>query len=292
MSEKPSNSIQVVPTGCALGADIVGVDLRGEIDTATFQTILDAWSQHLVLRFRGQSLDDDALAEFSKRFGTLDMAPTGRGGTPFDPSRPEITVLSNIVQDGKPMGGLGNSELVWHQDMSYNDIPAKASLLLAIEVPAAGGETYFYNTYAAYDALPDDLKSRIGELSCKHDATRTSSGELRHGYEERYTNEARPGAVHPLVVRHPVTGKSALFLGRRPNAWIVGLSDAESEALLDELWAHIEGGDFAWAQAWRVGDLVLWDNRCTLHRRNTLNPEMRRLMHRTQVRDEARPVAA
>ena len=291
MNHPNVKTVEVAPSGAALGADIVGLDVKNDINDAVFSQILDAWHDHNVLRFRGQDLDDDALAEFSQRFGVLDMAPTGRGGSPFDPTRPEITVLSNIVVDGKPMGALGNSELVWHQDMSYNDLPPKASLLYGIEVPEEGGETLFYNLYKAYEMLPGDLAKRIEGLSCKHDATRNSSGELRHGYDEAYSNEERPGAVHPLVVRHPGSGRTALYLGRRPNAWIVGLSDAESEQLLDDLWGHIERHDFSWVQHWRKGDLVIWDNRCTLHRRNSLDPSTRRMMHRTQVRDEARPVA-
>ncbi len=286
------STIEVVPSGAALGADIVGLNVRADVNEAIFEQILEAWYEHSVLRFRGQDLDDDALAEFSQRFGVLDMAPTGRGGTPFDPSRPEITILSNIVVDGKPAGALGNSELVWHQDMSYNDLPPKASLLYGIEVPEEGGETLFYSLYRAYETLPENLATLIDGLSCKHDATRNSSGELRHGYEESYSNADRPGAIHPLVIRHPGSGRKALYLGRRPNAWIVGLSDAESDQLLDDLWGHIESHDYSWAQLWQRGDLVIWDNRCTLHRRNQLNPSMRRMMHRTQVRDEARPVAA
>ena len=292
MSDANTNTVTVVPSGAALGADIVDLNVKTDIDDAVFAQVLDAWHKHSVLRFRGQELDDDALCDFSRRFGVLDMAPTGRGGTPFDLERPEITILSNIVVDGKALGALGNSELVWHQDMSYNDLPPKASLLYGIEVPELGGETFFYSLYAAYEALPADLAQRIEGLFCKHDATRNSSGELRHGYDEDYSNEDRPGAVHPLVVRHPGSGRKALYLGRRPNAWIVGLSDAESDALLDELWAHIHNHDFSWSQDWQAGDLVIWDNRCTLHRRNQLDSSMRRMMHRTQVRDEARPVAA
>lgn len=286
-----TGKLDVIPTGGPLGADIRGVDLR-EIDDATFAAILAAWHEHSVLRFRGQDLDDDALVSFSRRFGRLDMAPTGRGGRPYNVSRPEIAILSNIVVDGKAIGALGNSELVWHQDMSYEALPPKASLLYGIEVPERGGDTSFYSLYRAYDALPKALAARIEGLTCKHDATRTSAGTLRAGYDESYTNEDRPGAVHPLVVRHPATGRKALYLGRRPNAWIVGFNDTESDALLDELWAHIHAHDFTWTQVWQPGDLVIWDNRCTLHRRDPLNPAMRRLMHRTQVGDEARPNAA
>ncbi len=292
MDQDNTSSIQVLRTGAALGADVRGLDISGKIDDKVFRDIYEAWNDHLVLRFRDQRLDDNALVTFSRRFGELDMAPTPAPGERMVVTLPEVAVISNIVVGGKAVGSLGNSELVWHQDMSYNELPPKASLLYGIETPSAGGETFFYNLYKAYATLPQALKSRIQELSCKHDATRNSSGQLRKGFEERYSNAERPGAIHPLVVRHPETGRSSLYLGRRPNAWIVGLSDADSDALLGELWAHVQQGPHLWTQEWRQGDLVIWDNRCTLHRRNQLDPSLRRLMHRTQVRDKARPVAA
>ena len=284
-------SITVVPTGGALGADIAGLDLKA-IDDATFAAVYRTWNEHLVLRFREQSLDDDALVAFSARFGDLDDAPIRAAKDAYHRSHPKITVVSNVLENGKPLGGLGNSELVWHQDMSYNELPPKASLLYGIEVAQTGGETFFYDLYKAYETLPADLKSRIHGLSCKHDATRNSSGALRAGYQDHYPNAERPGAVHPIAARHPETGRISLYLGRRPNAWIVGLADVESDKLLDQLWAHVNNGPFVWAQSWAKGDLVIWDNRCTLHRRNTLDPGQRRHMHRTQVRDKARPVAA
>ena len=292
MDRRSGRSLEIIPTGAALGADIGGIDLAGEIDSVVFQDIYKAWNDHLVLRFRGQRLNDDALVAFSRRFGDLDKAPTPAPGERMASSRPEVAVISNIVVEGKAVGSLGNSELVWHQDMSYNELPPKASLLYGIETPTNGGETFFYNLYEAFNSLPQRLKSRIAGLSCKHDATRNSSGQLRKGFNEAYSNAERPGAIHPLVVRHPETGRSSLYLGRRPNAWIVGLSDADSSALLDELWAHVQQGPYLWAQNWRQGDLVIWDNRCTLHRRNQLDPALRRLMHRTQVRDKARPMTA
>ncbi len=287
-----SVKLDVVPTGGPLGADIAGLDLSKPIDAATFNAIYRAWNDHLVLRFRSQALGDEALVEFSRGFGDLDDAPIRAVGDVYHRTHKKITVVSNVIENGKPLGGLGNSELVWHQDMSYNDLPPKASLLYGIEVTQTGGETFFYNLYKACETLPKDLKQRIKGLTCKHDATRNSSGALRAGYNEKYSNADRPGALHPLIVRHPETGRESLYLGRRPNAWIVGLSDAESDALLDQLWAHVQDGPHYWAQSWKKGDLVIWDNRCTLHRRNTLDPGQRRHMHRTQVRDSARPMMA
>ncbi|MEM7250678.1 MAG: TauD/TfdA family dioxygenase [Pseudomonadota bacterium] len=283
---------RVVPTGGPLAADIKDIDLRSPMSAATFEVIEQAWFDHQVLRFRGQALDDAALADFSRRFGVLDLAPIGAAGSPPIEAQPEIAVISNVVEAGKAKGSLGNSELIWHQDMSYNDLPPKASLLYGIEVPASGGETLFHSLYAAYEALPPALQTRLRSLSCKHDATRNSSGELRRGFEASYTNEERPGAIHPMVICHPESGRLALCIGRRRNAWVVGLSDADSEALLDEVWGYVDAVDAHWAQAWQPGDVVLWDNRCVLHRRDQLDPAARRHMHRTQVQAEARPAAA
>jgi len=184
MDQNSTNSFDVVPTGAALGADVRGLDLSGKIDDKVFRDIYRAWNDHLVLRFRGQRLDDNALVTFSRRFGELDMAPTPAPGERMVVTLPEVAVISNIVVGGKAVGSLGNSELVWHQDMSYNELPPKASLLYGIETPSAGGETFFYNLYNAYATLPQALKSRIQDLSCKHDATRNSSGQLRKGFEE------------------------------------------------------------------------------------------------------------
>jgi taurine dioxygenase len=193
-------------------------------------------------------LSDDALVTFSKNFGQLDLAPTGQGGSPFGLSRPEIAIISNIIIDGNKAGSLGNSELVWHQDMSYVAKPPKASILYGINIPKDSGDTSFYNLYEAYTSLPSDLKKRIAGLSCRHDATRNSAGVLRAGFNESYSNEKRPGAIHPLVIRHPQTGRHALYLGRRPNAWIVGLTSDESDKLLNKLWSHITNPSFIWTQ--------------------------------------------
>ena len=215
----------------------------------------------------------------------------GNGGKPFNVSRPEIAVISNITVNGEKAGSLGNSELVWHQDMSYVNLPPKASLLYGIEIPESSGNTSFYSAYEAYSALPSKLKTKINGLSCKHDATRNSAGELRVGYAETYHNKERPGAIHPLVILHPNTKRKALYLGRRPNAWIYGFSSEASDALLDELWDHINSHDFTWTQNWEKGDLVIWDNRCTFHRREKLDPYQNRLMHRTQIADDYPPTA-
>jgi taurine dioxygenase len=175
--------------------------------------------------------------------------------------------------------------------MSYIPDPPKASMLYALEVPPAGGNTGFVNMYAVYDALPSGLKRRIEGLSLKHDGTYNSGGYVRQGVDAVDDPVRSPGAVHPLVCTHPDSGRRVLYLGRRRNAYIPGLTLAQSEALLDEVWAYAEREDLIWYNQWRIGDLVLWDNRCTMHRRDPFDAEARRIMHRTQIKGESRPSA-
>lgn len=277
------SAISVVPSGKALAADIRGVNLAEDLDAATFKKIVDAWSDHLVLRFRGQKLSDADLERFSARLGPLDRAPQYSPGTEVTVKSDYVTVISNVVVNGKPIGDLGNAEALWHTDMSYNEAPPMASALYALEIPPAGGETGFCNMYLAYENLPSALKKRVEGLQCKHDSSRNSTGGLRRGQPENTTPRDAPGAIHPLVLTHPVTGRNALFLGRRLNAYIVGLEPQESESLLDALWAQATKPEYTWYQEWQLGDLILWDNRCVMHRRNAFDASARRVMHRTQL---------
>lgn len=285
MDTPGAKRVTVIPTGAALGADVVGVDLMQRLDEATFKAVEAAWHEHLVLRFRGQRLDDPGLLAFARRFGELDRAPVHAGPEVEDPY-PEITVMSNIKVDGKPLGNLGHYEAEWHTDMSYNEKCPIGSLLYALEVPLEGGDTGFSNMYAALETLPAELKREIIGKQCKHDSSRNSAGELRKGFRDVTNPREAPGAVHPIIRTHPATRRNALFLGRRRNAYIVGLPLAESEALLNRLWAHASNPEFAWYQKWKVGDLVMWDNRCTMHRRDAFDPAARRLMHRTQIKGD------
>ena len=237
-----------------------------------------------VLRFRGQSLTKEQLQAFSARFGELDKAPINIKGEPWIAGYPNLTVMSNIIENGQPVGSLGYGEAVWHTDMSYNEITASGAMLYALEVTKTGGETGFINMYHAYETLPPDLRQAIEGREIKHDASRNSAGELRKGYKEVTDPREAPGAIHPVVVRHPVTKRQALFLGRRPNGYVLGLTLAESETLLDRLWAHAAREEYAWFQKWRVGDLLMWDNRCAMHKRTAFDPNERRFMLRTQLK--------
>jgi taurine dioxygenase len=273
----------VIPSGAALGAEIQNVELKNLSDRE-FDEIHRAWLDHLVVRFRGQQLTVEDLIAFSRRFGELDWAPVQETGRRFVAGHPEIYVVSNVIENGVPIGSLGAGEAVWHTDMSYIENPPKASLLYALEIPPAGGDTYFCNMYRAYESLPDPLKHRASSLTLKHDGTYNSGGYVRQGLAAVDDPASSAGVYHALVRAHPETGRRALYLGRRRNAYIGGLPLAESEALLDELWSYATRDEIAWCNQWQPGDVVLWDNRCTMHRRDSFDPNSRRIMYRTQIK--------
>jgi taurine dioxygenase len=176
-------------------------------------------------------------------------------------------------------------------DMSYEAAPPAGSILYAAEIPPAGGDTGFINLYRAYETLPGFLKQAIHRRVCTHDSSHNSVGQQRSGFEPVTDPRQTPGAAHPLVQRHPITGKTVLYLGRRRNAYIHGLPLDESEDLLDELWSHATAAQNVWYQQWQVGDVLLWDNYATVHRRNGFDPTSRRLLLRTQIASQG-PEAA
>jgi alpha-ketoglutarate-dependent taurine dioxygenase len=288
--------VAVRPTGAALGADVEGVDLAGALLPEAVAAIKAAWGDNLVLRFRGQRLSDEDLMRFSRQFGELDWAPVAAArvkvpgeerwieGTPE--GRQYVMVISNVIENGKAIGQLGAYEAIWHTDMSYIEEPPMASALYSLEVPPTGGDTGFCNMYLAFETLGPELRRAVRGRMCRHDASRNSAGELRRGFADAPDPSQTVGAEHPIVRTHPTTGRQALFLGRRRNAYIPGLPLADSEALLDRLWAHATKAEFTWYQQWRVGDLILWDNRCVMHRRDAFDPASRRIMHRTQIKGD------
>ena len=286
-----ATGLVVTPFPVGVGADVSGVNLARPTD-AEAKAIEQAWHRHLVLRFRGQTLTDPELMAFSRLFGPLDRVPIRAAGvvdihdtrTGVAPEAQEwVNIISNVKIDGIPIGGLANLEAHWHSDMSYNDIPPMASVLYSLEVPPEGGNTSFADMYQAYDALDEATKRRIEGMICIHDSSRNSVGELRMGFKEVTDPSQTPGARHPVVRTHPATGRKCLFLGRRLGAYLVGLSVPDSEALLDVLWEAATRPAFRWTQVWQVGDVVMWDNRCTLHQRDDFDDRYRRVMHRTQI---------
>jgi len=279
----------ITPVSEAVGAEVTGVDLA-TVTESEFSLIRAAWHQYSALLFRDQQLDDDDLLSFSRRFGQLDHAPVMENGRSAVEGKPEIYVISNVLDDtGMAIGSLGSGEAVWHTDMSYLASPPDASMLFAIEVPPFGGNTSLAGMHEALRSMPNKLRNKIRGRTIKHDGTYNSGGMLRQGVRQDDNPVTCEGTAHPIICRHPETGRETLYLGRRRNAYIPGLTLEESETLLDELWVHATQPKFQFEHRWREGDLLLWDNRCTLHKRGCFDPNSRRVMHRTQITGSAKP---
>jgi taurine dioxygenase len=284
--ENRPGGIEVHPLSPALGAEIRGVDLARPLDEATFAAIADAWRAHLVILFRDQALDEEQQVRFAQRFGALQARPrpaSMRAETAV--KHPEIMLVSNIRENGKPIGSLPDGEMQFHSDQCYMEKPAMASMLYAIEVPGAGGNTLFANAYAAYETLSEETKRRIDGRKAIH-AYDYDNASMKRGTR---VTEGVPHFAHPLVRTPPATGRKALYVNRLRTIAIEGLPDWESEELLELLFVHQENPAFVYEHIWQVNDLLMWDNRCTLHARTDFSATERRLMRRVTVLGE-RPV--
>ena len=283
--------MRITPIGEMIAADIQDANLSQPLDDVSIVAITEAWNENLVLRFRNQHLSDADLIRFSSYFGELDPPGPNPYGVTFLPEFPEINVISNVKDDtGVPIGNLGDGEAVWHADMTYIENPPEAGILYALEVPVGQGDTYFANMVAAYNDLPSDLRVAIEGKTLIHDAAHNSAGMLRKGYEEITDVKLTPGARHPLAYEDQ-HGRVSLFLGRRPHAYIVGMEESDSDSLLDALWAHATRPKYSWHNEWQKGDLIMWQNRMVMHRRDAFDPSTRRVMHRTQLKGKS-PIAA
>ena len=293
--------LQIVPTGAPVGAEVRGVDLSLPVPDDVGEALRQAWAEHLVLLFRGQSINDDQLLDAARIFGGTQEAGARKfllaGGHAVDDKKvsrhASVGIISNLDANGVPVrdnGGLGSLEVVWHSDNSYVAVPPAGSMLYSLEVPIdGGGDTSFNNQYLAYEELPEDLKRAVEGRFQRHDSSRNSAGVLRPTAKLPTRPEEVEGPIHPLVRVHPVTGRRALYLGRRrtwPSNYVLGLSNEESEALLDRLWAHATQPKYAWTHVWSVGELILWDNRCCMHYRTEIDVRQRRVMHRTVIKGE------
>ena len=276
-----ASPLTINPFDAALGAEVTGLDLSNRLADETVTAIQAAWDQHLVLLFRDQAISDDDLVAFSRRFGDLDEPAVNPQGKPYHPDQPYINVISNLTANGVPLGNLGDGEAVWHADMTYRENPPKGAILHGLTVPPAGGATYFANMFAAYDALDADDKALIANKVAIHDGAHNSAGMLRKGYAEQTDVRNTPGARHPLVWRDG--DRKALFLGRRPRSYILDMTVADSDALLDRLWARATQDQFMVRHEWRAGDVLMWENLRVLHKRDAFDPASQRVMHRTQI---------
>jgi taurine dioxygenase len=270
---------QTVPLSTALGAEVKGVDLT-HIDPSQAQSLNELWLEHHVLVIRDSPVTEDELVEFARSFGPIESA---RRMSPLA-SRPEIMVISNIREGDAALGALPDGELYWHFDRVHQKVPNKAGVLHSIELPLKGGETRFSNMCEAYDALSEETKRKLDGLTAlntyQYGQTKSTDKQL---------TEDSPSAVHPVVRTLPETGKKALYVCRLMTDRILELPEAESDELLNELFDHCERPEFTYEHSWKVGDTLIWDNRCVLHARNDFNENERRLLKRVTVGDTVAP---
>jgi len=262
----------------ALGTEIIGVDLREDLDEHCARQMLDIWHQHLVILLRNQKLTEDDQVRFAERFGLPARIHTKQ----FVQRHPAVMLISNIREDGKPIGALPDGEMQFHTDQCHQEQPAKASMLYAIEVPKTGGNTLFANAYLAYETLPADIKRRIEGKRALNAYDYDTGATIRTA---RVPEDA-PSYAHPVVRTHPVTGRKALYVNRLMTRHIEGLPRRESEDLLLFLFDHQEQPQFIYEHVWRPGDILMWDNRCTLHARTDFGPDERRLLRRVTILGE------
>ncbi len=269
----------VKPLSPALGAEIVGVDAGRPIDDASFAEILDAWHRHLVIVLRGQTLDEDSQVRFAERFGELSPIHTSHHSS----ANRAVMYIGNLKKDGRMVGALPLGEMHFHSDQCYQERPALGTMLYSIEVPSEGGNTLFANGYQAYEALPAEVKERVRGLRA------LNVYDYDGGVVER-SNMVSPeqgiSFAHPVVRTHPATGRKSLYVNRLMTHHIEGLPPEESERLLALMFDTIERPEFVYEHRWRVGDVLLWDNRCTLHARRDFDPNARRWMRRVTIRGE------
>ena len=273
-----SPALQTRPLSPALGAEIIGIDLRQEMDERVAAQVLETWHENLVILLRDQHLSEEDEVRFAERFGP----PAVIHAKQFIQKHPAVTLISNIREDGKPIGALPDGEMHFHSDQCYQERPAMASMLYAIEVPSKGGNTLFANAYAAYETLPAEIKRRIeGRRALNaydYDTAATKRGTK--------VADGVPTYVHPMVRKHPATGRRALYVNRLMTVRIEGMPEEESSELLDFLFDHQEQRQFVYEHVWRVGDILMWDNRCTLHARTDFSADERRLMRRVTILGE------
>jgi len=269
--------MKIEPISPALGARVTGIDLAQELDDATFEAVHQAWLDHHVLVFPEQGFSEEDQVRFTERFGELgtrtrkiESSETGRV------THPGTMLISNVREDGKPIGSLPDGEMMFHSDGAYGKRPYRYTMLYAIEVPSVGGNTLFANTAKAYDELPDTLKTKLANC---------------HGEHMYYANNNQDVATrslsgmreHPLFVAHEETGRPAIYASRLMTSRIVGLPEDESDAVLQQLLDHLEKPEFIYEHVWTPGDFVVWDNRCLNHARTDFSEGERRLLRRTTV---------
>jgi taurine dioxygenase len=281
----PAQSLKLRPLKPGFGAEVLELELH-RITDQEFEQVYAAWLEYHVLLFRGQNqLTNQSFEDFSRRLGELDPPPNQGAGRKNVPGYPMLYVVSNEkAATGEPLGALGDGEATWHTDMSYLPLPPAASMLWSLKIPASGGDTWFASMPGALKSMPADVAAMARKVEIKHDGTYDSGGNLRKGMQSNDNPKTSAGALHPAVIRHPESGIETLYLGRRRNAYVAGCELEESERILDTLWQYAALEQNVFKHVWRLADVVLWDNRTTLHRRDAFDPAAVRTMHRSQIK--------
>jgi taurine dioxygenase len=286
MNVATKTRLDVVPLTEHIGAEVRGVDLRERPDDATVAAIYQAWLDHLVLIFPQQTLSQEDLIRVTGYFGEL-----GELGRPpkyfpkgYSKILPGIMMISNIRENGEPIGALPDGEMMFHHDMIHAPIPSKATLLYAVEIPSAGGNTLFASGYAAYETLDPAVRDKLeGRLAQHH----YNYGSTQRG-DSRGT-EAFGECMHPVFRTNEDNGRKAVYVNRLMTLGVSGMAHEESAPLLEKVFDHAERREFIYEHVWRLGDLLLWDNRCSSHARTDFPSTERRLMLRTTVKGTVRP---
>lgn len=277
---------RIVPLSSALGAEVRGLDLRREPDSATVAALRRAWLDHLVLVFRGQDLSQEDLLRVASYFGKVGKLGRPAKYFPKGYARllPNIMLISNIRENGEPIGALPDGEMMFHHDMLHAEVPHNATLLYSVEVPAHGGDTLFANGYAAYETLDPAIRGRLEGRRAVH--------HYHYGSTQRGDGrgvEASARSVHPVFRTHDETGRKAIYVNRLMTVGIEGMEQAEADRLLAAVFDHAEKPEFVYAHAWRKGDLLVWDNRCSMHARTDFPETERRLLLRVTVEGTEAP---
>ncbi len=286
MTVATKSKLEIVPLSRYIGAELRGIDLRERPDDATLKAIYQAWLDHLVIVFPGQTLSQEDLVRVTGYFGEIGELhrPPKYRPPGFSRMLPGIMLISNIRENGEPIGALPDGEMMFHHDMIHAEVPSKATMLYSVEIPSTGGNTLFASGYAAYDTLDPEIKSRLEGRKALH---HYNYGSTVKG--DGKGTEAFAECVHPVFRTHDDTGRKAIYVNRLMTVKILDLAEDESERLLNLLFDHCEQRRFVYEHAWRLGDLLLWDNRCSTHARTDFPSSERRLMLRTTIKGTVRP---
>lgn len=286
MSVATQAKFEIVPLTKHIGAELRGIDLREKPDEETIRAIYQAWLDHLVIVFPGQDLSQEDLVRVTGYFGEIGGLHRPPKYFPKGYSRllPGIMLISNIRENGEPIGALPDGEMMFHHDMIHAEVPSKATMLYSVEIPSTGGNTLFASGYAAYDTLDPQVRAALEGRKALH---HYNYGSTVRGDGKGV--EAFGECIHPVFRTHEETQRKAIYVNRLMTVRVLDMPEAESERLLNILWEHSEKSEFVYEHVWRKGDLLLWDNRCSSHARTDFPSSERRLMLRTTIQGSVRP---